>query len=255
MEEQQITLSKTGNVYIVTLTGSPHKANVFTIPLLHRLDCCLDQVEGDIPCALIFTGTGKFFSAGFDIEALTGTSHNKSNRNTTSEHGGGTNKTSQGQKMVHLAWKVLARLLVFPVPTITVFNGHAFGLGLFIGLACDHRIMIETEKAFLCLPEITIGLPLGAGFAALVKCKMNPTALKISALTGKQWSHKEALQHEIIDALVPPASNNGGVVPNEALQLAEELVSTSKTGNLSKIKMELYGEAYDILAQRRRSRL
>jgi enoyl-CoA hydratase/carnithine racemase len=65
-EEQQITLEKCNdNIFVLTLTGTPHKANVFSIPLVQRLDRLLDQVEGNLPCTLVIRGSGKFFSAGF----------------------------------------------------------------------------------------------------------------------------------------------------------------------------------------------
>lgn len=233
--EQQIRLNRLENsdVCVITFTGNPHKANVFTIPLLQRLDSLLDQVEDEhLPCALILTASGtKFFSAGFDLKALTGDAQG-------------------GQDLVHLSWKVLARLLVFPAPTFTVFNGHAFGLGLFLGLACDHRIMVENNKkaAFLCLPEITIGLPLGIGFAALAKCKLPPSALRTSALTGKKWSHAEALKHGLIDAVVPLSTSQ---ISRQVLEMAQQLVSTSEKGNLSQIKMEIYGDTYAVLVAQR----
>ena len=77
-EERQIQLQKLGNVCVIRFTGASHKANVFTIPLLQRLDSLLDQVEKQhLPCSLVFTGTGKFFSAGFDLQSLTGAPHKK----------------------------------------------------------------------------------------------------------------------------------------------------------------------------------
>jgi len=245
-EEQQILLERVGDVFIITLTGSPHRANVFSIPLLRHLSQLLDEIEvEDEPCSLLFVGRGeKFFSAGFDLKALTG------------------GDASQGRILVEYSWKILARLLVFPAPTFAVFNGHAFGLGLFLGLACDHRIMTthssltsvddssrNKKGGKLCLPEITIGLPLGRGFAALAKCKMTQDALRTSALTGKQWSAHEALRAGIIDAIVPVPAEQTSIVPTEALEMAQRLVSTATKGNLPLIKMELYRETYNILME------
>jgi enoyl-CoA hydratase/carnithine racemase len=249
--DQQIQLTRVGNVCIVTFTGKIHKANVFTIPILQRVDALLDEIEENhLPCAVVFVGTGKFFSAGFDLQALTGTSRNqKNNGNGESKNSNSSSsKSPQGQALVNYSWKILARLLIFPAPTFSLFNGHAFGLGLFWGLACDHRIMVEGTKGFLCLPEITIGLPLGSGFAALANCKMNSNTLRTSALTGKKWNYKEALEAGIIDAVLPisasTTTDEKGLIPKQALKMAELLVSTSEKGNLSAIKMELYHETY-----------
>lgn len=240
-EEQQIKLERLENVFIITFTGSPHPANVFNIRLLRHLSGLLDEVEEEVgmdPCCLVFIGRGeKFFSAGFDLKALTGVD------------------PAHSKELVEYSWKVLARLLVFPAPTIACFNGHAFGLGLFVGLACDHRVMTSSSSANkkggrLCMPEINIGLPLGRGFAQLSKCKLNKNTLRTAALTGKQYTSQEALNAGIIDAVVSPlTSQRSSVIPKEVLEMAESLVPTASKGNLSSIKMELYHETHDILLQ------
>lgn len=253
-EESQIILERIGNVCVIRFTGNPHKANVFTIPLLERLNHLLDQVEAEhMPCSLLLTGTAKFFSAGFDLQSLTGTPHNNNKKSS------GQSKTPQGQALVSYSWEVLARILIFPAPTFCLLNGHAFGLGLFLALACDHRIMGST--GFLCLPEITIGLPLGSGFAALAKCKLDPKALRTSALTGKKWTCQEALNGGVIDAIVETSTDSTNIpqqlleIPQQVLEMAEELVSTSEQGNLSQIKMELYRDTHAVLVPEGRSRL
>ena len=236
-QQQQIQLTKIGNVCIVTMTGSPHKANVFTLPLLQHFDSLLDKVQTQhMPCALVITGTGNFFSAGFDLQALLPATTTTTTTTTSSGASSNNNKNNtKDHDLVEYAWKVLAKLLVFPTPTIALMNGHAFGLGLFLGLACDYRLMMTTttkdpvnngaidsnnnhhhqspptattaptapnKEAKLCLPEIHLGLPLGSGFAALATCKMSRRALRTSALTGKQWNCDEAFKAGIIDDVV-----------------------------------------------------
>jgi enoyl-CoA hydratase/carnithine racemase len=289
------------NIFILTLTGNPHPANVFSMSLLRRLDQLLDQVEDHLvspptgvgvgstnaaattttttAAALILTGNGKFFSAGFDLHALTGQSHRKKKSIRSGGKGDhppplpivtSTNHSShhvilsdsphhgQQQELVEYSWKILARLLVFPAPTIAFLNGHAFGLGLFLALACDHRVMEQQpqqqqqQKVLpkLCLPEITIGLPLGSGFAALAKCKLRQDTLRTAALTGKQYGYDEALQAGIIDAIVVIPTipkNTTDTIPPQVISMAQKLLSTSEKGNLSAIKMELYCEIYQAL--------
>jgi enoyl-CoA hydratase/carnithine racemase len=269
--ERQIQLEQQGNVFIMTLTGTPHKANVFSAPLLRRLDRLLDTVEANLPCCLIIKGRGKFFSAGFDLQALTGTSHksNKANDGKQPSSSKAATAKHQGNDLVEQSWKLLARLLTFSAPTIALMNGHAFGLGLFLGLACDHRIMIQWEdengemnetfnQARLCLPEITIGLPLGSGFAALAKTKLYPSTLRTAALTGKQFDCQEALHAGIIDKIARQSIDDGDTkIPNEVFAIAEGLVATSiKEGILTSIKMELHGDAYTaLMAGQNRARL
>lgn len=263
-------------IFVATLSGTPHKANVFSIILLQRMDRILDEVEANLPCTLVVQGSGKFFSAGFDLQALTGTSHrnDKGNHNKPQKQQVQSPPSTalQGNALVEESWKLLARLLVFPAPTIALVNGHAFGLGLFLALACDHRIMVADEpegtpdhhsrssSPKLCLPEISIGLPLGSGFAALAKSKMRIDTLRTAAMTGKQFSSQEALKAGIIDAIVPLATKNKVTddifLPEQVVQMAKTLAPTSEKGNLSAIKMELYGEAYKgLLTGKSRSKL
>lgn len=107
----------------------------------------------------------------------------------------------------------------------------------------------------LCVPEINIGLPLGRGFAELIKCKMSIDTLRTAALTGKQYSCYDALNAGIIDAIVSPQtsqekeSGGGGGIPKEVLEMAQSLVVTASKGNLSSIKMELYHETHDVLVE------
>jgi len=52
--------------------------------------------------------------------------------------------------------------------TIAAIEGHAVGGGLAVALACDWRVV--AADAFVCLPEIALGIPLIWGtIARLVK--------------------------------------------------------------------------------------
>ncbi|KAL3905786.1 MAG: hypothetical protein SGARI_004295 [Bacillariaceae sp.] len=119
------------------------------------------------------------------------------------------------------------------------------------------KMNTKLNKARLCLPEITIGLPLGSGFAAIAKCKLTPNTLRTAALTGKQYNCQEALHAGIVDSIVRSSNRNNynnnnneaATIPEDVLAFVESLISTSKKGNLPKIKMELYRETYQALLE------
>ena len=48
---------------------------------------------------------------------------------------------------------------------VAAINGHAFGAGVFLALACDWRLM-RTERGFLNFPELNLGMRLSKAFAA-----------------------------------------------------------------------------------------
>ena len=90
----------------------------------------------------------KIFSSGFEVSLF--------------------KKDNVFQELPSLFTKLLARILIFPMPTMCVFNGHAVAGGLILGLVHDFRIMRE-EKAFVCLSELNIGITLPPGYAAVVR--------------------------------------------------------------------------------------
>lgn len=55
--------------------------------------------------------------------------------------------------------KVFRFLLMCPFPSIAAITGHAFGNGIMLAGACDFRFM-RSDKGFLCLPEIDLGIQL-----------------------------------------------------------------------------------------------
>src|SRR2546430_6701033 len=57
--------------------------------------------------------------------------------------------------------EVLNRLANFSKPTLAAINGHCFGGGLELALACDFRI--AAKRAKLGLTEVSLGLVPGAG--------------------------------------------------------------------------------------------
>mmetsp|Transcript_1762 Transcript_1762/g.3709 ORF Transcript_1762/g.3709 Transcript_1762/m.3709 type:complete len:169 (+) Transcript_1762:65-571(+) len=81
-----------------------------TARLLRQLNSALDEVEAHAgPTALVLTGSNKFFSNGFDIDWLMG------------------NEQALALQTLH---QLLARLILFPVPTVCAINGHAFAGGM-----------------------------------------------------------------------------------------------------------------------------
>lgn len=130
------------------------------------------------PKVLVIIGSGKFFCNGLDVTWMQ------------------KNPKSSGE-MVASFWRVLSRLMIMDCHTVCAINGHAFGAGLFMALACDWRIM-RTEKGFLNWPEVNLGMSLSVAFAELSKAKMSPAVLQVGVLTGKRFSSSEALAAGII---------------------------------------------------------
>ncbi len=101
------------------------------------------------------------------------------------------------------------RLLDCPVPVIAAVNGHAFGGGLEIALACD--FVYAVHEARFALPEVTLGIMPGAGGTQFLARAVGERRAKEIILTGRPFSAAEALDWGIVNrvceraALLPEA--------------------------------------------------
>ncbi len=142
----------------------------------------LDKVlEDDSVTLLIITGREKSFSQGLDLDFL------------------GKAEPAEAIGFVKDCMHMVARLLQFPVPAVAAINGHAFGLGFMIPLACDYSVM-RADRGFMCLPEIDLGMTLEAGMNALVTSKLQGRVLRDALLTGKRFGGEDAAEAGIVDA-------------------------------------------------------
>jgi enoyl-CoA hydratase/carnithine racemase len=63
--------------------------------------------------------------------------------------------------------QMLGKLVTLPVPTMCLMNGHAYAGGFMFSLCHDYRVIHSAAK--ICLPELTIGLPVPGAFHTLVE--------------------------------------------------------------------------------------
>lgn len=96
----------------------------------------------------------------------------------------------------------LARL---PFPTVAAINGACLGGGTEFALACDYRLMSDSQRARIGLPEVRLGI-----FPAWGGCARLPRLVGLSAaldliLTGKQLDARRAKKIGLVDEAVPAA--------------------------------------------------
>jgi len=154
--------------------------------------------------------------------------------------------------MLASCWAFLARLLVLDCRTVAAINGHAFGAGFFMALACDYRLM-RTSRGYLCWPEANLGMRLAKGFAELIKAKiLDPTVLRDGSLTAKRYGSGDALAAKLIDAECPIEELEAQSEELAEKGLPENLGLTGfNPKNYTKIKIELYTDAYRALTSGR----
>ncbi|MGA8848187.1 MAG: enoyl-CoA hydratase-related protein, partial [Nocardioides sp.] len=119
-------------------------------------------------------------------------------------------------------------------PVIAALNGHAFGGGFELALAC--HLVVADEQAQLALTEVKVGLV--AAMGGLVRLpRALPTQLAHELiLTGRRMGAAEAQRWGIVNRVVPQ-----GEALAAARELAAELLESSPTS--VRISLQLMEEA------------
>jgi enoyl-CoA hydratase/carnithine racemase len=156
--------------------------NTVTEELLTDLEGALDAVAADGSLlGLVTVGDGKAYSQGYDLELL------------------GALGGLELQAFVDRSVVLLARFLTAPVPTVAALNGHAFGWGAMFALAHDQRVQ-RSDRGWLCLPEVDLGLQLHPLQLSLIQAKLTPAAASESILAGRRWDAAAAVAAGVVDA-------------------------------------------------------
>lgn len=187
---------------LLTLQGEGKFNPVSLRQFGEALDECLALPHQ--PQALILTGSGKNFSQGLDLAAMSAMD------------------TAPSRTFVDACMIELGRLLVFPMPVVSAVNGHAFGFGAMLVLASDYAVMRE-DRGYFCLPEIDLGMGLVPSMNALVTGKLGGRAVRDLLLTGKRIGGREAVEYGIVDA----HASEQQLLPH-AMQLPQPMMGKDK---------------------------
>ncbi len=194
--EQELIFEKEDGVAVITINKP--KANQLSNDVLERFPKLLNSVSGDKTArALIITNTGeKIFCAGADLKSGFGDL-------------GPLDFLKRGQDLYD-------KIESMPVPVIAAMDGHAFGGGLEMAMACHFRFL--REDARLGLTETNLGIIPGyGGTLRLPRLIGRSRALKYMLL-GTQIPADKALEIGLVHQLCSP-----GKVLSDAREFAQEL--------------------------------
>ncbi len=94
-----------------------------------------------------------------------------------------------------------------PVPVVAAINGAALGGGYEMCLACNHRVIVNSAKAVVGLPEVGLGLLPGAGGVVRLTAKIGLEKALPLLLEGKQLRPEAALKSGLVDEMVETADD------------------------------------------------
>lgn len=192
---EQIVVEQDGHVATVRL-NRPEKLNAVTQAMSDELERIARALNADPAVrAIVYTGTGRAFSAGSDIGTL---------------------------DAYETPWEFRNRrdycdaLRELHKPVVAAVNGYAFGGGLESALTCDIRIAADT--ASFAAPEIKLGWVGGGGMSVLLANSVGASNAALMLMTGEAIDAERALAWGLVSEVVP-----AGEVVARAQQIAGKI--------------------------------
>ncbi len=142
-----------GNVAILTMNSGENR---FNMESLKAFDETLQKIEGlsNVNALVTTSSHEKIWCNGIDLDWLL------------------PEVQKQGDKLYNqflvTMYRLFRRLLTMPMPTVAALNGHAFAGGAFLAFSHDFRFM-RSDRGWICLPEVDLGIPLGPVFMAITR--------------------------------------------------------------------------------------
>jgi enoyl-CoA hydratase len=201
----------------------PQKLNAINPQMVQELAAVVDAVRADATIrTLVFTGTGRAFSAGADISELVGLA-----------------TATRFLRFLEEIQRVYDAVEALDRPTLAAVNGLAYGGGCELAIACDLRIM--GESATLGVPEILIGVLPGGGGTQRLPRLLPPAIAKQMIFFGEALDAASAARYGIANSVVPDEAVESTArawarklasLPPLALGAAKRLVHTAGHSDL-----------------------
>ncbi len=198
MDYEYIITSTDGRVGIVQF-NRPKALNALNRGLMSELMDALDafDADDDIGC-MVITGSEKAFAAGADIKEMVNATPAAMLDNPFIDY-----------------WDRLRRI---GKPVVAAVSGFALGGGCELAMACD--MIIASETARFGQPEINLGIIPGAGGTQRMTLAVGKVLAMDMVLNGRFLTAEEALQHGLINRIVPTE-----LYLEEAVKFAAEIAA------------------------------
>jgi enoyl-CoA hydratase/carnithine racemase len=145
-----------------------------------RLGEALASASGRVR-ALLVQGEGGTFCSGYDLNLLSA--------------------PTEGGLPDDALMACLSRLEAFPVPSVALVQGAAFGAGFDLAASCDFRV--GAEDAVFCMPPARLGIVYSPEGVARAARLVGVARAKSLFLTGRRLSAGEARDWGLLDESHP----------------------------------------------------
>jgi 3-hydroxyacyl-CoA dehydrogenase/enoyl-CoA hydratase/3-hydroxybutyryl-CoA epimerase len=181
-------IERDGELAIVWFDLPGEKVNKFSTSAMTEFAGVVDELESDTAIKRVIVASGKpsIFIAGADVSEFSKAT-----------------SADQARDYTRFGQQTITRFSKLPQVTVAAINGAALGGGCELALACDYRVMSDSAKAQIGLPETKLGIfPAWGGTTRLPRLIGLPAALDI-ILNGKTLDGKRAKRMGLVDEVAP----------------------------------------------------
>lgn len=180
---EAVLLVDRGESFATLTLNRPSKRNALSVELRDAISDALDQLaaESEIK-AVVITGAGSVFSAGFDL----------------AEFERAAEDPAFGRELWASSDRYHDTVLRFPLPTLAAINGPALAGGFDLAILCDLRVASSTAR--FSHPERTFGDVVYAPLHDLV----GGAIARELTIGGRELTADEALAVHLVGQVVPP---------------------------------------------------
>ena len=194
----------------------PESRNALSQALMRELIRCARELSdrSDVDVVLL-TGSAQCFCAGADLRDARSWAD-------------ASMPLVQRREIASLGYRMCKAWEELPQISIAAIETYAVGGGLALALACDWRVL--ADDAFVCLPEIALGIPLTWGTIARLTSLLGPARAKRLTILCERVPAAEALAMGLVDYVAPKgqALSKAKTVAAQTLTLPAAAVRMSK---------------------------
>ncbi len=180
-------IERDGDLAVVWFDLPGEKVNKFSSSVMQEFAAVVDELERSADVKRVVVASRKsVFIAGADVSEFS--------KATSPE---------QARDYVRFGQQTLHRFSKLPAVKVAAINGACLGGGCELALSCDWRVMSDSPKAQIGLPEVKLGIfPAWGGATKLPRLIGLPAALDI-ILNGKAVEGKRAKRMGLVDEVAP----------------------------------------------------
>jgi 3-hydroxyacyl-CoA dehydrogenase/enoyl-CoA hydratase/3-hydroxybutyryl-CoA epimerase len=182
-------IERQGDLAIVWFDLPGEKVNKFSSAVLREFSALMDQfaTASEVKQIIIASRKPGIYIAGADVSEFTTVSG-----------------AEQAKEYVRLGQETFTKLAKLPQTTVAAIDGACLGGGCEMAISCDWRVMSDSPRSQIGLPEVKLGIfPAWGGTSKMPRLIGMPAALDI-ILNGKALDARRAKQTGLVDEIVEP---------------------------------------------------